>query len=190
MREHGVLNRVLIIYDEAARRLEKGEDAKEREVIIPAAKLVRRFIEDYHARQEEDFVFPRLEKAGKHVELVKVLRAQHDAGRELTHRIELHADGMTRSFRLGMVLNTTPLLNALRSFVRMYRPHEAREDTVLFPALHEMMSEKEWDALGDRFEEREHALFGAHGFEDAVAEVAALEKLYGLDDLASFTPGG
>src|SRR6186997_713716 len=37
----------------------------------------------------------------------------------------------SRRFWLG----AQSLAGALRSFVRMYRPHEAREDTVLFPAL-------------------------------------------------------
>jgi hypothetical protein len=36
----------------------------------------------------------------------------------------------------------------------MYRPHEAREDTVLFPALREIVSEQEFGALGEDFEKK------------------------------------
>jgi hypothetical protein len=42
--------------------------------------------------------------------------------------------------------------------------------------------------LGEKFEEREHELFGEHGFEQTVAEVAKLEAALGIADLASFTP--
>src|SRR5690349_9399195 len=87
MREHGVLDRILLVYDEVGRRLAEKRDFPA-DVIPHAARLVRRFIEDYHEKNEEQFVFPRLEKAGKEVELVKTLRAQHQAGRVLTTEIE------------------------------------------------------------------------------------------------------
>ena len=80
------------------------------------------------------------------------------------------------------------LLRSLRLFVRMYRPHEAREDTVLFPALHEIMAPPEYEELGENFEAREHQLFGEDGFEKIVEEIAGLEKKVGLYDLARFTP--
>ena len=64
MREHGVLRRILLVYDEAARRL-VGEDAVALGVIATAAGVVRRFVEGYHEKLEEEFVLPKLEKAGK-----------------------------------------------------------------------------------------------------------------------------
>ena len=48
MQEHGVLERVLLVYDETARRIELGE-AVELAVVTSAANIVRRFIEEYHA---------------------------------------------------------------------------------------------------------------------------------------------
>ena len=81
-----------------------------------------------------------------------------------------------------------PLAAALRQFVRMYRPHAAREDTVLFPALRRVVSGHEYGALGEQFEDEEHRLFGEDGFEKVVDEVAQLERRLGLDDLARFTP--
>lgn len=77
---------------------------------------------------------------------------------------------------------------ALAGFIRMYRPHEAREETVLFPALREIVAGKDLDALGERFEEREHRLFGDRGFEGMVQRVAGIEKALGIDDLGKFTP--
>ena len=70
----------------------------------------------------------------------------------------------------------------------MYRPHEAREDTVLFPALHKILSAKQLDDLGEKFEKEEDRLFGDEGFEKNVAKVAAIEKQLGIYDLAQFTP--
>ena len=85
--------------------------------------------------------------------------------------------------------NRKQLATALRQFIRMYAPHEAREDTVLFPALRTIVTPNEYDALGEDFEEKEHKLFGDDGFEAIVDRVAAIEKELGIYDLAKFTPG-
>ncbi|MBZ5670503.1 MAG: hemerythrin domain-containing protein [Acidobacteriia bacterium] len=80
------------------------------------------------------------------------------------------------------------LSQSLHEFIRMYRPHEAREDTVLFPALRPIVSPREFAALGEQFEDKEHELFGEKGFEKMVEKVAELEKTLGIYDLAQFTP--
>jgi len=70
----------------------------------------------------------------------------------------------------------------------MYRPHEAREDTVLFPAFRELVSREEYERLGEQFESREDEVLGHRGFERIVDEVAGIERGLGIYDLASFTP--
>src|ERR1700694_5094249 len=86
MREHGLLNRVLLVYEEGIRRLDRHAEVSA-SVFASAAEIIRRFIEDYHEKLEEDNLFPRFEKAGKLVDLVTVLRQQHQAGRMLTANI-------------------------------------------------------------------------------------------------------
>ena len=76
----------------------------------------------------------------------------------------------------------------MEQFVRMYEPHEAREDTVLFPALRSILSKHEFDTLGEEFETKEHQLFGEEGFDKIVDQVAGIEKRLGIYDLAQFTP--
>jgi hemerythrin-like domain-containing protein len=183
MREHGVLRRVLLVYEDVARRAEHQE-AFPLEVLTSAAGIVRRFVEDYHEKLEEDFVFPRFEKANKMVDLVTVLRQQHQAGRRVTDAIQ----GLSTPAAVQSAEGRPKLVAALRAFIRMYRPHSAREDTVLFPELRALVGAKEYEALGDAFEAKEHALFGPRGFEGVVGEVAQVEKTLGIHDLASFTP--
>lgn len=183
MREHGVLNRVLLLYDEAVRRLKGGSDLDPL-VLASSAGITRRFIEDYHEKLEEDYLFPRFEKAGRLMNLVAVLRAQHRAGRRLTDQIHRLATAQSLNDRVSR----SQLAVVLESFIRMYRPHEAREDTVLFPAFRSIVTPNEYDSLGEEFEDKEHELFGESGFEQVVEEVATLEKKLGIYDLAGFTP--
>ena len=183
MREHGVLRRILLIYDKWAEPIYNREPL-DPSSLAGAAKIVRTFIEGYHEKLEEDHLFPRFEKAGKLVELVKTLREQHQAGRRLTEQIIQMATPATFKDAVAHGKVHVPLFQ----FIRMYRPHAAREDTVLFPAIRGLMTPKEFDEMGDRFEEKEHKLFGEHGFEDIVARVAEFEKTLGIYDLGSFTP--
>ena len=183
MREHGILKRVLLVYDEAIRRIDAKQELSP-DAVRDAATIIRTFIEDYHERLEEDYLFPRFEKAGRLTDLTKVLRAQHQAGRRLTEQI-------TRSATLQELKNpqsAAALKDAMHQFVRMYAPHEAREDTVLFPALRTVVSKQEFGALGEDFEKKEHQLFGEEGFEKMVDRVASIEKALGIYDLAQFTP--
>jgi hemerythrin-like domain-containing protein len=80
------------------------------------------------------------------------------------------------------------LAKYLGLFIRMYRPHKAREDTVLFPALQAIVTPEEYNHLGDVFEEKEQKLFGRNGFERIIEEVATLEKKLGIYELSGFTP--
>jgi hemerythrin-like domain-containing protein len=178
MREHGVLRRALLVYEEWMRRLGAGEPIPSG-ALGRTAMLVRRFIEEYHEKTEEQEVFPRLEKAGKLVDLCKTLRQQHDAGRKLTAQVIDAGDATDARPRV---------VSALRAFIAMYRPHAAREDTVLFPAFHELVGEKLYEQLGEKFEETEHKMFGQDGFETAVKQVAELEEAFGIADLSRFTP--
>ena len=182
MREHGVLNRVLLVYEAGLGKFARGEDF-DVAILSRAADIVRQFVEGYHERNEEQQVFPRFRKAGQMVELVNVLYQQHQAGRRLTDTI------------LGLVPqsqatgeNRNRLIASLQSFIAMYRPHEAREDTDLFPKLRTIVSPHEFDAMSEDFEREERHKFGKDGFESYVAQVAALERTLGIHDLARLTP--
>ena len=70
----------------------------------------------------------------------------------------------------------------------MYEPHEAREDTVLFPAFRKLVTPDEYMALGEEFEDQANFVLGEGGFERNIELVADLEKSLGIHDLAQFTP--
>ncbi len=183
MREHGVLKRVLLIYREGIRRIDAGTELPP-ETLAKSANLIRNFIEDYHEKLEEEQLFPRFRKAGTLVELVDTLEVQHKRGRLLTERTV----SLSTAVALKNPRDRARLKEALHSFVRMYEPHEAREDTVLFPAFRKIVTPSEYDALGEEFEDKEHELFGEDGFERNVELVSEIEKNLGIYDLAQFTP--
>jgi hemerythrin-like domain-containing protein len=183
MQEHGLLNRVLLIYDTCRIHL-INKEIFPKEALSDAAGIIRTFVEDYHEKQEENYLFPRFRKAHQLTDLVAVLETQHKAGRTITDRVAQLAKSKTPTDS-----ENEELIRLLTSFNRMYRPHESREDTILFPAFRKIVSSHEYDSLGEEFESNEHRLFGKDGFETMVSKVEKIEKSLGIYELSQFTPG-
>ena len=192
MRENGILKRVLLMYDEVIRRIDAKQDFP-LQTAIDSTEIVRKFIHDYHEKLEEEHLFPLFRNyyrrdnvlrlyAQKLVDLVDILHEQHQAGRPLTDRI------VSTLQSLKTADDRQKLARDLRAFIRMYAPHAAREDTVLFPALHVIITRQEYEALGEKFVEIEHKTFGGSGFYIYLDSVTAFEKYLGIYDLAQFTP--
>ncbi len=182
MREHGVLDRVLLVYEAVIRKLGTGEDF-DPVILTDSATIVRDFIQNYHEKSEENYVFPRFKKARQMVPLLDTLLAQHQAGRRVTEVI----------LRLAPASRTDGddrrrLVGAMQTFIVMYRPHAAREDTDLFPKLRSLVSSNEYDAMAEEFEKEEHKLFGEDGFDKMADRVAQMEQRIGIHDLNQFTP--
>ena len=182
MQEHGLLNRILLIYD-CCRTSLMNKNKFPADALQSSASIIRQFVEDYHEKQEEDYLFTRFRKANQLTDLVQILLQQHNAGRKITD--QLLEISKTQG---GFEADSQKIILLLSDFNTMYRPHEAREDTVLFPAFRKLVSQHEYDSLGEEFEKNEQKHFGKDGFESMVSRVEGIEKTLGIYDLAQFTP--
>jgi hemerythrin-like domain-containing protein len=184
MREHGVLRRAFLVYQECAPRLMRDPARVDARALHETAQLFRSFGEDYHEKNlEEAHIFPAVKKAGgPAAAYVDVLKQQHDRGREITGYIL----AATRSGKIATA-DAEPLARAFESFQVMYANHTAREDTIVFPAWKNTLSQHELNEMGDKFEDIEKATFGKDGFDDAVKRIGRIEQALDLADLAQFT---
>lgn len=184
MREHGVLRRALFVYSEMVSRLRNNPSEVPPDALHKTAKLFRTFGEDYHERKlEETHIFPVVKKAaGAPAGLIDVLIEQHNRGRDATDYIL----DLTKAAKFSPE-NAAVLVNALTVFVRMYRPHAAREDTVVFPAWKQILTAEQLDEMNDKFEDIEHEMFGEDGFDKTVRQISEIEAELGLADLTQFT---
>lgn len=184
MREHGVLRRALLVYQESVTRLRQDAASVPAAALEKTAQLFRVFGEEYHEKRlEEGYIIPMIKKVqGPVAAYGDVLLAQHARGREITeymlsitkgdHIATHQVDGATK---------------ALESFVRMYEHHAAIEDTVIFPAWKKTAGEQEYNELGEKFEEIETEIFGDDGFESALKRMEEIEAGLGLTNLEMFT---
>ena len=183
MREHGVLKRVLLCYRAMTAQVQAGHPLAAAHV-QDTALIVHDFIEGFHEGLEEGYVFPRLRQSGQLVSTVNTLLVQHARGRVITQYLLTQA-------KPGGTLSTgtsARLSGAMQAFVRMYEPHEAREDTVIFPAFRQLIPAPEFADLGQHFADLEQQQFGRHEFTAMVGRIAAIEQALGVYDLNQFTP--
>ena len=184
MREHGILRRALLVYQESATRLRLDAASVPPDALEKTANLFRVFGEDYHEKKlEEVFIFPTVKKApGAAPAYVDILLAQHLRGREITDYLL----SISKAERIASNSVET-LAKTLESFVRMYEHHAAIEDTIVFTAWKAATGQSELDSLGAKFEEIEHEQFGDDGFEMALKRMEEIETSLGLANLEMFT---
>jgi hemerythrin-like domain-containing protein len=180
MIEHGVLKRVLLAYRAAASRLASGE-LPPAGAITDAAQIISDYVESFHEGLEEAYVFPRVQQTN--TALVRTLLIQHDRGRHLTAAILT-----TASADLASPATRTALQTYLNQFVRMYEPHEAWEDTVIYPALRAATPQRTLDQLAERFADLENTHSRDHALTQILDRVAGVEQQLAIADLATFTP--
>ncbi len=181
MRGHGVMARVLLVYEGGLRRLGQGEDI-DPAVFARAAEIAKAFIHGHQEKMEDELVFARFKSAGRMVELVGVLASQHAAAARLTDKI-LAAAPQARNKEPREAMGRD-----VQALIAMYRPHMAREATDVFPTLRHLVNAEEYQEIADEMVKRERQAFGADGFEKVAKQVAEVEGVIGIQDIGVFTP--
>ena len=133
---------------------------------------------EHHQVLEQDYVFPIVQKDAQYHELVDTLFAQHEAAKCLTDHTLATLQSEFAHKRLIALLS---------DFIEMYEPHSAREDTVVFPAFHQMTPADEFNDLGELFESIEEQKFGENGFETILGQVEQIEQMLNIYNLDMFT---
>ena len=171
MKEHGILNRILLIFE----AIQKNPQL---DIILTLAYIIRIFIEDFHEKMEERYLFETILKRSNDDDLKSIvmkLYEQHRVSRKLTD-----------------IILFDPLidhkLEAIKLFVMMYRRHEAIEDTVVFPAFRKLINVSEYSELKEIFEKNEEEIMGEKLSHDRVLNVINfVEHQLGIESLLKQT---
>jgi len=180
MTEHGVLKRLLLVYQTASDRLAAGHTPPAA-AITETADIIGDYIEGFHEGLEEGFVFPRVRP--KHPGVVHTLLVQHDRGRHLTGAINYLSTQDLKQAKVRKALH-----RYLDLFVSMYSRHEAWEDTIIFPTIRAVTTQRTLDELAARFVDLETARYGDSAYIHFLGRVKGIEEQLGVGNLASFTP--
>lgn len=182
-RHHGLLHRSIAILEEIRGGMDARMDLPP-EIIQNTVEIVRRFVVDYHQKMEEKYILPPFDAAKKMGGLVGVIREQHAAGAQVVDILK----NLSAGFSAKDLEKRRTLGSAIHQFSRMYRAHSDREDTVLFPALWQVLPPKAYSELNAVFMKGEKEALGQNGFDEAIQKLSSIENVLGIGDLAAFTP--
>lgn len=149
LREHQLLLPFFDALESAARRLEARQPIRP-SFFVDASEFIGCFVGNCHHNKEEGALFPALEAAGvpQLGGLMGEILAEHDEGRRLALQVRAGAENLVRG---DLTARPTLAWNAL-TYVRLIRPHIAREETALFPLAHRMLSADQQKTLAREFE--------------------------------------
>jgi hemerythrin-like domain-containing protein len=183
MKEHGVLMRILAIYDKVVGDVASGKEFNV-SAINRTAEMSRSYIGRHHDACEERYIFPKFREADYITDIIKELHDQHAAAVMMTNQIlELSSNGGRRDENS---LQTLKDLCTLTS--RMYRPHMAWEQTIVFPAFYDIVSADYIRSIQKEMDAEEKKLLGDTGFRGLVGRLSEIEKEVGTYDLSNYTP--
>lgn len=178
-REHGLLDRLLLIYEEIVRRLENNIRIGDK-VIYYTAYIIKHFVEKYHEKTEEKYVFPLLKQHNIAVHIINQLLIQHQQGRQITNKILELSKNNNIPDKHEIIFN-------IKEYIKMYRLHSSREDTIIFPEFIKLLNKQEYEKYSKIFEEDEKIKLGPKGFKTYLESVEALEKYLNIYDIAQIT---
>lgn len=152
MREHAVVSRICLIYERMTPEMLKKYYKTFK--ILP--RIMRDFIENYHEKMEEKYIFPYIVKEKK---LVSILIEQHKQSRVMTKKIL-----------------SEPTVELLRSFSDMYRWHASMEDSVIFEEFKSVVPIEEQKKIAEIFEKSEKSKFGPHSIKKFMKMIDKVES--------------
>ena len=183
MREHGLMNRLMLLYKESVCSIGVNEDSIG--VLKSAAKIMHDFIHDFHEENEEHDVYPLFNENKKMHTITTIMEEQHEVGKRMTERIL----SLTKAGVSPDSSAISEMTDIVEQFQHMYMPHASLEDTVLWPAVQEMKGDAAYTKMGMALEKKEEEKFGEEYFDKLASRVEKLEKKLGISDLSVFTAG-
>ena len=170
MYEHGVYRRLVGIYANCLKRVKNGELRIAE--IVKVSNIIKDFVEEFHEKIEERYIFPAFISAGKNISTINLLLKQHKLGRVLTSNILFLAQQKGD--------NHKKLEKLLEKYIGMMGLHGVREDTDIFRKLEEVIPEEQLRTISYNEEKLEREKFGEKALDKLISEIRPIEKELGI----------
>ena len=157
MAEHELIERGLVLLDQAVGRIDAGQALPEG---FPAwaARFFQQFADKCHHAKEEDVFFPVLKQRGipEQGGPIGVMLHEHVLGRDCVGRM--------RDASLAQLFDARMFTDAAKQYIPLLRQHIFKENNVLFRMAERVMSEADDADVTSKFSqvEKERGLTGWH----------------------------
>jgi hemerythrin-like domain-containing protein len=149
MREHRLIEQVLDCLEEAADRLDRGDDV-DPDFFLNAAEFVAGFADRCHHGKEEDILFVAMTARDMPQDRgpVAVMLHEHEEGRTFTAGFRSAAEQM----KAGDEAAAADVVQHVYDYVNLLRQHINKEEMVLFPMADQIIPEDTMRAVSRDFQ--------------------------------------
>lgn len=149
MDEHQLILSVLDSLEEAAGRLDGGNDISP-EFFLDAAEFVSGFADKCHHAKEEDILFVAMTERDMPQDTgpVAVMLAEHEEGRQYTAGFRSAAEQM----KDGDAAAAADVVRNVFDYVNLLREHITKEDNILYPMAEQIIPLEAMSRVSDDFQ--------------------------------------
>ncbi len=181
-REHAMLTRLLLAIDNVVNNA--LDDIKtDVSPINSAARAIDAVVANHHMVFEEENIYPRMEQIDYLSSMTETLEGQHDDARAVNTMVL----DLTRSGKIKNRDQLDELALLTKSFKDMITAHAAWEETVIFPAMYDLLSERDMSDINKKFMQAESKLLGNKGPVEVYRIVDEIEEASGTHDPNLYT---
>ena len=181
-REHALLTRLLIAVDNVVNNAVEDRNM-DLTPINNASNVIRRVVADHHMAFEEQNIYPRMEQIDYLSSMIETMEGQHDDARVINKMVL----DMTRGGKIRGKTEMDELVLLTKSFKDMITAHAAWEETIIFPAMYDLLPERDMSDINKKFMGSGRKLLGGEGPVKLYRTLDDIEKAAGTHDLSSFT---
>jgi len=176
MDEHRLIERVLTALQVAAQRVSQGDEIRPA-FFLNAALFIKNYADGCHHNKEEGVLFVALISSGMPMQggPVGAMLADHEQGRLFTHEMRDAA----QKWEAGDQSASNAVVQNAFGYVALLRQHIQKEDSILFPMAHRVLSPERQDQVDADFDRlrAEETVAGLHEKYLALAETLEIESI-------------
>lgn len=150
MQEHRLIEQVLDCLEDAAGRLDDGEQVSP-DFFLQAADFIAGFADRCHHKKEEDILFVAMTARDMPQDggPVAVMLQEHEEGRRFTAGFRSAAEQMTG----GDAGAAVDVVRNVFDYVNLLREHIVKEDNVLFPMADQVIPPDHMQQMSEQFQQ-------------------------------------
>ena len=153
--DHKNLTKVMDVMERQADSFLAGKDIN-LPILLDAANYIQHYPDLIHHPRENEVFEVFMNRTDDAADVVKQLLNEHQDLPSATIKFQAMLDGVVNG---SLFVSRQELVDDIRQFIEVERKHMDLEEGTLFPIINKTLTEKDWEELDHRMEQKQDPLF-------------------------------
>ncbi len=153
--DHKNLTKVMNVMEQQAESLLEGEDLN-LSILLDAANYIQHYPDLIHHPRENQVFEVFMKRSDDAADVVEQLLGEHHELPSATVKFQTMLDGVVNG---SLFVDRQELVDDIMRFIEIERKHMDLEEGMLFPIINKTLTEKDWEEVDSRMDEKKDPLF-------------------------------